>query len=59
MRIRLIDKFDWKVPNRRAWVSFPVGEFTMTREAGETAIRLGKGKEVGAPKKQKDADGEV
>lgn len=46
MRIRLHEKFDWRVPGKRAVVSFPVGDHTMKREAGEEAVRLGKGREV-------------
>jgi hypothetical protein len=55
MRVRLHEKFDWRVPGRRAMQAFPVGDHTMKREAGEEAIRLGKGREIQAPSKS-DAD---
>lgn len=51
MRIRLHEKFDWRVPGKRSMQSFPVGDHTMKRDAGEEAIRLGKGKEIQAPSK--------
>lgn len=49
MRIRLSEKFDYKVPGKRAFVVYPAGEFTMTHHAGIEAIRLGIGVEVPAP----------
>lgn len=58
MRIKLHEKFDWRIPGRRAMIAYDTGEHTMKREAGEEAIRLGKGKEIGAPKKKDDDDGE-
>lgn len=52
MRIRLTDKFEWKVPGRRVWQSYNPGEYTVTREMGEAAAAAGVGEELDAPKKQ-------
>ena len=46
MRVELIETFDWKVPGKRAWVSFPPGTHVMKREQGDEAIAAKKGKEV-------------
>lgn len=51
MRIRLHEKFDWRVPGKRSMQAFPVGDHTMTHEAGAEAIRLGKGVEIDKPTK--------
>lgn len=51
MRIRLHEKFDWRVPGKRSWQAYPVGDHTMKREAGEEAIRQGKGREIKPPGK--------
>lgn len=56
MRIRLHEKFDWRIPGTRSVKHFPVGDHTMTHEAGAEAIRTGKGKEIEKPAKgEKDA----
>lgn len=57
MRIKLHEKFDWRIPGKRAMIAYDIGEHTMKREAGEEAIRLGKGKEIGVPKKQAEDAG--
>lgn len=51
MRVKLHEKFDWMIPGKRAMISYDPGEHTMKREAGEEAVRLGKGKEIHPPKK--------
>jgi hypothetical protein len=56
MRIRLHEKFDWKVPWKRAMQAFTVGDHTMKREAGEEAIRQGKGREIKPPRKGENGD---
>lgn len=56
MRIRLHEKFDWKIPGKRAMQAFPVGDHTMTHGAGAEAIRQGKGREVDKPRKGENGD---
>lgn len=51
MRIRIHEKFDWRVPGKRVMITYPIGDHTMRREAGEEAIRQGKGREIDAAKK--------
>ncbi len=48
MRIRLTSPWDWRVPGKRAIISFEPGEYTMTREQGEAAVDAGVGTEMEA-----------
>lgn len=46
MRVRVTKQFDWKVPGKRTVISFPPGDHTMKREAGDECVRLGAGEEI-------------
>lgn len=58
--VELSRKFDWRVPGKRSWKAFPVGEHYMTDEQADEAERIGAGKRVSRPEGKKvGKDGQV
>jgi hypothetical protein len=46
MRVEVHSKYDWKVPDKRAWISFAPGTYTVTRQQGDDIVAAGKGVEL-------------
>lgn len=53
MRVRVSKQYDWRKPgkNIRAMITFPVGEWTVTKEQGDEMVAAGVAEEIDKPKK--------
>lgn len=44
MRVLLHSPFSWPVPGKRAVMAFKAGEYIMTRDQADAAVKAGKGR---------------